>query len=221
MSKKVTDTETMILETKHLLIQLAEGNLSLPEPEECFKTRIEECEKGDLAKQKEATIYEMRVSQFKALGFHPLSYAEAVELLMGEPHTKTVDGPERKNYDYFFRHNEFTVTKGDKCTWGVSNPDSYVRMETKGSWFLPPFSKKVKWTVDSVFGLDDFKAPIPDQMLVALNHMRTKGFFNTYPGLQVENKGILLGGVRELLPEASSGGASTTFFIGLLGAQDG
>jgi len=111
-AKEKTDDE-MILDTKHLLIRLVEEDLKLPEPEEQYKTRIEECEKGDLVKQKEATVYEMRIAQFKTLGFYPLTYSKAVELLMEEPHTKTTDGGELKNYDYHFRHNEFTVTKGD------------------------------------------------------------------------------------------------------------
>ena len=159
----------------------------------------------------------MRVAQFKALGFFPMEYSEAVELLMGEPHTETKDASERQNYDYHFRHNEYTVTTGKSCTWGVKEPTSYLRKVPKGSWFLPPFSKKIKWTVDPVFELDDFKSPIPDQMLVALNYMRTQGFFNTYHGFQLDGKGILLGSVTELPPEVNKGGDSSSFFIGLIG----
>jgi len=146
-----------------------------------------------------------------------MTYSEAVELLMGDPHTETKEGSKRKNYDYHFRHNEYTVTTGKNCTWGVKEPTSYLRKESQGSWFLPPFSKQIKWTVDPVFELDDFKQPIPDQMLVALNYMRTKGFFNTYHGFQVDDKGILMGDVSSLPPKSNKNGSSTSFFMGLLG----
>ena len=169
--------------------------------------------------KKETTVYEMRIAQFKAFGFYPLDAPEAVELLMEEPHTKTTDSTDRKNYDYHYRHNEHKLTHGDQCTWGVPEPTSYVCLESQGSWFLPPFSKKVKWTVEPVFKLDEFEAAIPDQMLVALNYMRTKGFFNIYHGFQIDGKGVLLGNVTELPPEASKSGDSTSFFIGLLGKR--
>ncbi len=213
--KKTEESETMILETKALLLKIVEENLKLPEPEEDYKIRIEECEKSGFVKQKEKTVYEMRLSQFKSLGFYPFSTDQAVELLKGEPHTETVEQSARQNYDYHYRHNEHTVTQ-DKCTWGVENPSNYVREESQGLWFLPPFNKKTKWTVTPVFGFDDFVAPIPSLLLTSLNYMRTKGFFNVYKGYQCEeNKNaILIGCVAELTTGSHKMGDYTHFFLG-------
>jgi len=214
--KKTEETETMILETKALLLKIVEESLKLPEPEEDYKIRIEECEKSELVKQKEKTVYEMRLSQFKSLGFYPFPTSQAVKLLKGEPHTKTVEQSNRQNYDYHYRHNEHTVTKGDKCTWGVPNPDTYVREESQSLWFLPPFIKKIKWTVTPVFKFDDFIAPLPGPLLTSLNYMRNKGFFNTYKGYQCEESkdAILLGCIAELGSNSNNTGDYEHFFLG-------
>jgi len=215
----ITKIETMIAETKLLLIQAADKTLKLPEPEETFKLRIEECEKAGLGKQKETAIYEMRKNQFKALGFYPFSQSEAVEWLMGAPHTDTEEGDKHTPYDYHYRHNEHTVdaVKDGKVPWGVPNITIYIRKKYRNSWFIPPFIKKEVWRIKAITTLNAFESAIPGNMLAGLNVMRTKGFFNTYRGYEHENKAILLGGIECLEEKSDKASTSMTFFLGVFG----
>ena len=213
------EIETMIADTKLLLIQAADGELTLPEPEEAFKTRIEECEKAGLGAQKEMAIYEMRQQQFKTLGFYPFSNAGAVRWLMGDPYTDKEEGDKHTYYDYHYRHNEHTVdvVKDGKVSWAIPDINIYIHKKYRNSWFIPPFIKKEVWRTKAITRLNDFESPIPGNMLAGLNAMRTKGFFNTYPGYEHEHKAILLGSLECLEEKASKAAASMTFFLGVFG----
>lgn len=211
------DRDEMILETKGVLLQIVEEEASLPEPEIEFKERLEECDKAELVAQKEDTLFDMRVAQYKAMGFYPITCAQAVEMLMEEPHTDKEEQSKRQNYDYLFRHNEYIVKTGTNCNWGVNEPDHYLKKEISGSWFLPPFTRQEVWRVEPVFKLDEFCVPIPTPLLTALNRMRKRGFFNTYKGFQCKDKkrAILLGCVSHLSEGCNKSENNQFFFLGM------
>lgn len=205
--------------TALLLQQLIDGR-TLEEPHPDFKSRIETYKEAELVDQEALAIHEMRVEQFKALGFVPMSPSEAVELLKGEPHTSTQEQSERNNYDYMFRHSEFTLTKGDTCTWG-SKPEHYLKTVSDGKWFLPPFGKKVVWRVEPVYKLSEYVTPVPTELLQALMHLRKKGFFNWYYGLQCKDTGdtVILGVLSQLAEGANKSGETEYFYIGSFGKE--
>ena len=58
-----TSKTDLDLETSHLLITIVEEQRELPEPEESFKTKIQECNKSSLIKQRESLF--MKCGSFK------------------------------------------------------------------------------------------------------------------------------------------------------------
>ena len=162
----------------------------------------------------------MRQLQVKSLGFMPVSESQAVSLLMEEAHTE-VETLERLTFDYHYRHHEGKAKKGEDCTWGITQPNKFLKKIKKGSWFLPPFQKTIKWEVEPVLDLDKFKAPFPDYLLKAINYFKTKGVFNCYRGFQNSSTGeaVMLGCVEALCPESSKSSDSQLFLLGFFGAK--
>lgn len=211
------EQEQMVKRTAILLKQIVEGRAP-EEPDRNFKARMEACNDAKLADQEALAIHEMRVEQFERLGFKQITYSQAIELLKGEPYTDTEEQSTRTTFDYVFKHSEFVVLRDDECNWGAK-PDLYTKKVREGKWFLPPFEKKVQWTVEQVKQLKLFKKAIPVDLLEALNHMRTKGFFNWYPGFQCQDTGaaVILGALAQLPAGANKAGEVNYYYIGSWG----
>lgn len=150
-------------------------SVMVPEPDILWKDRIQALEEANLGSHRTSCIFDMRRDQAAKLGFEQLHSSELVEMLMGEPHTESKDGPTRHYYEWAYNHHKDEQLNE---TWGAK-PEIFIRTEKKGLWYYPPFSKIKKW--ECQFGkLNYLKRDIPYGVILRINECKKLKLFNVF-----------------------------------------
>jgi hypothetical protein len=192
--------KNLMLETKLILARSASNDLKIPKPDEKWKERLEELTEGKLIKQRAAIIHDMRVEQAEKIGLKQMTGEEAVELLMGEPHTETEEG-EDAMYDYSYFHHEDELIEGEEVRWRIPKAEIFINKIKKGPWFLPPFKAQPNWKAHHVTKLDQLKKQIPHEVVIGINGLKRLKFFNAFYAIEDEDgNAIILGNLWEVPP---------------------
>lgn len=152
--------------------------LKIPEPSIRWKDCLDELEKQELQQQYERCLFDMRVEQAKMMGFPAITSAEAVEMLMGEPHTNEEEKASRQNHEWFYNHHTGKLLMGSECNWGGEPTDFYM-FRKEGPWWVPPFAKREVWRCR--WGkLDYLERKIPYGVLLRINELKELKMFNAF-----------------------------------------
>ena len=147
----------------------------IPEPSVLWKDKLEALKQGNLVRQRESAIFEMRCWQAEQMGFQKLELSEMVQMLMGEAHTKDFDGPNRQNHEWAYDHHNDCLLGKD---WGAK-PTIFQNWRRKNAWYLPPFTNQLIW--ECQFGqLDYLKCEIPHGVVLRINECKALKLFNAF-----------------------------------------
>ena len=150
--------------------------LVVPTPSTVWKDKLDAFEGANLTTQRSSLIFDMRCWQAEAMGFRKIESSEMVQMLMGEPHTKEINGKERQTYEWRYDHHEDVAELNSN--WG-GVPTIFQRIERKNFWYLPPFSKKILWQCQ--FGkLNYLKRTIPYGVVLRIEECKKTKLFNCF-----------------------------------------
>jgi hypothetical protein len=158
---------------------MEEEVVELPEPSPHWQRKIEALEEADLWRQRQAAIFAMRCEQAEKMGFERLTSEEMVEMIMGETNTHQKEArTDRQTHEFFYNHHTDETQEGKDCSWG-GKPEDFYRIEKRGLWYYPPFSKIEKWRCR--FGkLDYLKRQIHYGVVLRMLEVKKLNLFNVF-----------------------------------------
>jgi hypothetical protein len=152
------------------------NDLKIPEPPVTWKDKLIALNEANLLKQKAALLLDMRKWQANQMGFKEIETNDLPKMLMGKDFTEQGELPdsERQAYEWSYNHHTDQILE----KWG-GNPTQWHRKVKVGPWFLPPFSKKLIWTV-RMGKLDYLKREIPYGVILKINECKKIKLFNCF-----------------------------------------
>jgi hypothetical protein len=151
-------------------------DIKVPEPIVSWKDKIAALDEAKLPKQKAALIFDMRKWQAIQMGFKEVNVDDLPKMLMDKDFTEQEERPDSERQSYEWAYNHHTDQMLEK--WG-GNPTQWHRKAKIGHWFLPPFSKKLIWTVQ-MGKLDYLKREIPYGVILRINECKKTKLFNCF-----------------------------------------
>jgi hypothetical protein len=153
-------------------------DMKVPEPSADWKRKLEALEEATLPTHRAKLLLDLRTWQAAAIGFRQVTTEQCVEMLMGEPHTHVYETSIKHRLEWAYCHHDDTIEQGEECEWS-NNCTQYAKMEKRGFWHLPPFSKKEVWRCQK--GMFNYlRREIPYGVVLRLIECKKLKLFNAF-----------------------------------------